>query len=165
MKESQGAKANRTGHTIENMMIPIFEGKGIKVYNYSELCKKEIREEISKSKQYVLKEVPYKNAYDSKGKTEFVIYHDEIETRVEIKWQTENGSVDEKFIYMFYNAVNNYPENDIILIVDGGGYKPGARKWLENAIENDMFDYKEKGKTIKLMYISDFIRYCNKDFK
>ena len=48
--------------------------------------------------------------------------------RVEAKWQQAAGSVDEKYPYMLLNGIYQYPEKEIIFVVDGGGYKPGARR-------------------------------------
>ncbi len=60
---------------------------------------------------------------------------------IETKRQSVAGSVDEKLPYVFLNARENYPEFDFVLVLDGNGWKPGARKWVETkAAAYDGFD-------------------------
>ena len=151
MEEKQGAKANRTGKALEQKIKDLFIEKGLKVYKYSEFIKKTTECDIDNTANYAIENVPYENAYGQISRTEFVLHYNGKSIRIEAKWQEAPGSVDEKYIFMFYNAVFHYPEKDVIFVVDGGGYRPGARKWLEESIENDRFEYKEKGKTIRLM--------------
>jgi hypothetical protein len=49
---------------------------------------------------------------------------------IESKWQGSSGSVDEKFPYLERNIVQRYP-CPAIVVVCGGGAKPGAIKWLK----------------------------------
>jgi hypothetical protein len=65
---------------------------------------------------------------------------------------------------MLLNGIYQYPESEIIFVVDGGGYKPGARKWLEDHIKENWLDYKSKGKDIKLMSIVEFANWFNHEF-
>ena len=120
--------------------------------------------DISNIKRYVVKNAHYVTIYNEKGRTEFVIVDDLRRIRVEAKYQASAGSVDEKFPYMLLNGIYQYPESEIIFVVDGGGYKPGARKWLEEQIKNNWLSYKEKGKDIKLMTIAEFINWFNHEF-
>ena len=85
------------------------------------------------------KNVPFTTIYGSEGKTEFVIYDTKTERsiRVESKYQATAGSVDEKYPYMLLNAISQYPEKEVILIVDGGGYKPGSRQWLKTQLSSN----------------------------
>lgn len=160
-----GSLANLNGHTFENVMIPLFKAHGFKVIqNYQLIHNAKIIKNVNR---YVIRNAPFVTIYNQKGKTEFVI-HDEIKKRairVENKWQQSAGSVDEKYPYMLLNGIYQYPENEIIFVVDGGGYKPGARLWLQNAITNDWLNFKEEEhKDIKLMTISEFITWFNSEF-
>jgi len=98
------------------------------------------------------------------GRTEFVIVDGCRRIRVEAKYQSAPGSVDEKYPYMLLNGIYNYPESEIIFVVDGGGYKPGARRWLENSINNNWLDYRSEGRDIKLMTIAEFAGWFNREF-
>jgi len=67
------------------------------------------------------------------ARSEFVIQADLVSRRIRIecRWQQSSGSVDEKFPYLLWNAERCMPETEIILLVDGGGAKPAAVKWLK----------------------------------
>ena len=164
MALSQGAQANKNGKVFENMMIPIFADAGFEVFTQSDLKKKKVQKKIQTLKRYVVRNSSYITIYGEGGKTEFVIIDDPRRIRVEAKFQASNGSVDEKYPYMLLNGIFQYPESEIIFVVDGGGYKPGARKWLENRIKENWLDYKERGKDIKLMTITEFATWFNHEF-
>ena len=152
-KFAGGVLAVKSGKIFEKQMIPIFEEAGYAVINAS-------NEKSSSPEKRVVKNAPYITSYGTKGKTEYVIKNGKRAIRVEAKHQTSNGSVDEKFPYLWDNAVNSYPEKEVILVVDGGGYRAAARQWLQNAIDNNRDNYKEKGKVIKLMTMDEFASWC-----
>ena len=167
-----GSLANMQGHIFEDTMIPIFERHGFAVFQNKELEK---RPDLLKGRdRYVIRNVPFTTIYEQPGKTEFVIYDRAAvnsdqqscirAVRVEAKWQQSAGSVDEKYPYMLLNGIYQYPEKEIVFVVDGGGYKPGARRWLQNRINEDWLKYRERGKVIQLMTINEFIRWFNAEF-
>ncbi|MBE6423073.1 PD-(D/E)XK nuclease superfamily protein [Succinivibrio dextrinosolvens] len=163
MEKKQGTLANSNGKVVETMLLPLFTKNGFEVLSYKDYSKLTAE---SRPPKYVIKEVPFTTIYNAPGRTEFVI----VDTtqnrtiRIESKYQATAGSVDEKYPYMFLNAVEQYPEKEIILIVDGDGYKAGAREWLERKINENWLDFKGKGKTIKLMKIIEFINWFNHEF-
>lgn len=157
---SQGARANQNGKVFEDMMIPIFKANGFEIFTESELKKID----VSNIKRYVVKNAHYITIYNESGRTEFVIVDDLRRIRVEAKYQASAGSVDEKFPYMLLNGIEKYPESEVIFVVDGGGYKPGARKWLKEHIKDNWLNFKDKGKDIKLMTITEFINWFNHEF-
>lgn len=53
---------------------------------------------------------------------------------IESKWQGSGGSADEKFPYLVENIRTQYP-CPAIIIVAGGGCKPGAEAWLRRQID------------------------------
>lgn len=158
--QTQGHLANMNGKIFENMLIPIFEAHGFQVFNEADVRSID----LSHIRRYVIKNASYVTIYDTQGKTEFVIVDDFRRIRVEAKYQAAKGSVDEKYPYMLLNGICQYPEKEIIFVVDGGGYKPGAREWLKNRIDENWLDYKAKGKDIKLMNISEFMNWFNHTF-
>jgi hypothetical protein len=162
-KKSQGAMANANGKVFEKMMIPVFEDNQFVVLSESAYLSNPSK--YSTIDRYVLKNVKYTTIYEHEGKTEFVIVAGNRRIRVEAKYQSAAGSVDEKYPYMLLNGIYQYPEKEIIFVVDGKGYKPGAHKWLKEHIENNWLDYKNKyGKDIKLMNISEFMNWFNHEF-
>lgn len=164
MDIKQGAQANKNGKVVERMLEPQFEDSGFKVLSYSDASKNP--DLIKTLDRYVLKNVPFTTIYGSEGKTEFVIYETKTERsiRVESKYQATAGSVDEKYPYMLLNAISQYPEKEVILIVDGGGYKPGSRQWLKTQLSSNWLNFKSSGKKIRLMYIAEFVNWFNHEF-
>lgn len=163
MRKSQGAMANKNGKTFEKMMVPIFNANDFEVIAYSDFIKNE--EKYQNPNRYVLKNVPYTTIYGTKGKTEFVIVDGERRVRIEAKYQASAGSVDEKYPYMLLNAVTQYPEQEVVFVLDGGGYKQGAFDWLEDYIKNDKFGHHSKyNKDIRLMKMADFLNWFNHEF-
>lgn len=159
-KISQGAQANLNGKIFEDMCIPIFTNHGYKIFTQAEINKRpEIVNGIDK---YVIRNAEYMSIYNHKGKTEFVLVNSERKVRVENKYQAAAGSVDEKFVYTLLNAIEAYPEKEAIIIIDGGGYKPGARQWVQDRIDENWLNFRDK-KDIKLMNITEFIKWFNKE--
>lgn len=78
--------------------------------------------------------------------------------------QATAGSVDEKYPYMLLNAISQYSEKEVILIVDGGGYKPGSRQWVKTQISSNWLNFKSSGKKIRLMFIAEFVNWFNHEF-
>ena len=162
---TQGAQANLNGKVFEEMMIPIFKSNGFEIFTESQVKKsKKIQKHLTKINKYVIKNASYITIYNEGGRTEFLIIYKERKIRVEAKYQASAGSVDEKYPYMLLNGIYKYPENEVIFVVDGGGYKPGAIDWLKTQIDNNWLDYKQKGKDIKLMSIVEFVNWFNHEF-
>lgn len=177
---TQGARANANGQIFEEQLIPLFQRNGYQVVKYSEythdlqLVERKKKSGINRAKaepayydemeKLVITSYPFQSIYGQKGKTEFLIVnkHQNRTIRVECKWQQTAGSVDEKFPYMYLNCVYAYDEAEVILIVDGGGYKPGARAWLEQAVANKWLIPEDSPKSIQLMTISEFTAWFNK---
>lgn len=57
---------------------------------------------------------------------------------VESKWQDVGGSVDEKFPYLVANIRECYPL-PVIVVVHGGGCRPGAVAWLRRHCDGRQF--------------------------
>ena len=137
---------------------------GFKSYKASEIKKKS--KQIETETRYLIKNAPYVSTFNTNSRTEFLAIDTDTDRhmRTEVKWQSAAGSVDEKFTYLMDNAVNAFPEKEVNLIIDGGGYKKGAREWVQRAIDNNWQNYKEKGKTIRLFTISEFKVWMIKEF-
>ena len=162
-EKSQGALANLSGKVFENMMIPVFNANGFQVISEKEY--QAHPEKYASLSRYILKNVAYTTIYEHEGKTEFVIVDGERRIRVEAKYQSAAGSVDEKYPYMLLNGIYQYPEREVIFVVDGGGYKPGAHKWLKKHIDENWLEYRTRhNKDIKLMSIAEFMNWFNHEF-
>ena len=155
-----GAKANLNGKIFEDMCKPIFINHGYKIFKESEIERNPSL--IDGVDKYVISNAKYLSIYNHIGRTEFVIVKGERRVRVENKYQAASGSVDEKFVYTLLNAIEAYPEKEAIIIIDGDGYKPGARKWVEDRINENWLDY-NKHIDIKLMRIVEFLQWFTKE--
>jgi len=51
---------------------------------------------------------------------------------IECKWQQSSGSVDEKYPFLYLNILKTAVPT--VILLDGGGYRPGARHWLLDRI-------------------------------
>lgn len=72
--------------------------------------------------------------YDTPIFADFAVYHPQKWPQcliIEAKWQQSGGSVDEKYPYLLLNIRNCYCYPTILLL-DGGGYKKGAEKWIRD---------------------------------
>lgn len=146
----QGAKANMSGHILEKTIIPMMQGYGYKVVIHSETKK---HPELLDENKIVFTNVPFTSIYNHTGKTEYVIINTSKgkKIRVEAKNQQSAGSVDEKFPNLFLNAIYSYPEDEIILLIEGKGWKVGALNWIRNAVEEYDKNYDIYGEALKVL--------------
>ncbi|MEJ2373392.1 PD-(D/E)XK nuclease superfamily protein [Sulfurimonas sp.] len=161
MARTQGNIANSSGNVLEQAVVSTFKTKGFEVVKYREWEKHPERY----SNELLLENVPFETIYGHNGNTEFLLKSQEydLEIRIECKWQQSAGSVDEKFPYLYLNCVHAMPEKDIIIIVEGGGYKEGALQWLKNAAEQGLYQESER-KNIQVVSLVEFLTWVNKSF-
>lgn len=96
-------------------------------------------EESSYIKQHVIGPT----IYGTERKVDFLLWgerldrFDDNDLVIECKWQASSGSVDEKFPYLVMNiALSKKPT---IIILDGGGYRLRAEKWLRDQVDDQEF--------------------------
>ena len=160
----KGSLASGQGKVLEEAVVSTFSRKGFEVVMWSQWNRK--RDDYGS--ELLLKNVPFKNIYGHDGYTEFLLRSEKfnLEMRIECKWQQSAGSVDEKFPYLYLNCVEAMPEDNILIIVDGGGAKEGAVRWLKAAAENKLFmDENNSHKNIEVLDLSGFIQWANLKFR
>lgn len=159
-EEASGLKANNSGmkleKAVEELFIKVFNGNVLMFKEYEKLL---IKNKINNSKPLLIKNYPYVSIYGSKCYSEFVLIAKNKRVRIECKHQKSAGSVDEKFAYLYLNVVTSYPEKEVILLVDGHGYRAGARQWLADSIGSNFLN--KDNKKIKLLYLSEMEEYLN----
>jgi len=161
MSTTQGSIANRQGKILERTVIPTFENYGFEVMLFSKWDKNP----QNYGSEFLLRNVPYKTIYGHPGRTEFLARSARLglNTRIECKWQQSSGSVDEKLPYLYLNCLEAMPENEIIIVIDGGGMKPGALEWLLQAVEGQKYlGENAQQKSIQVFSISEFVSWANK---
>lgn len=134
MLESSGAKANKTGNQLESMIRQTLENQ-----HYISIPARDF--DAAKTGMYAgralytTQALIGKTIYDSDRKCDFLLYHPQKFPNnlvIECKWQQAAGSVDEKFPFLVENIhLLGIPT---LIIVDGGGHKPGAVAWLKSQI-------------------------------
>lgn len=68
---------------------------------------------------------------------------------IECKWQDVGGSADEKYPYLVANIKKRFP-CPAIIVVDGGGPKPGAIQWLKSQVDG-----------VKLLHVFNLAEFCS----
>jgi len=129
---SSGGFANHTGNRLEK-----FIGHALDDYGYTEFW--DHKEQIFENRKAIggrqyAKQVPCGTSiYETKRKCDFLVLNKEKFPDgliIECKWQQSSGSVDEKYPFTVYNIFKiGVPT---IILLDGGGYKPAALKWLKD---------------------------------
>jgi hypothetical protein len=159
----QGSLATGSGNTLEQTVTGTILSKGFTLVTYREY----IKNGNKCGEELLIKNVPYRTIYNHHGKTEFLLISKKysLKIRIECKWQQSSGSVDEKFPYLYLNCIDAMPEEDIIIIIDGGGAKEGSVKWLKKAVEQRLYIDADKIKNIKVLNLAEFVRWSNFTFR
>lgn len=155
--QQQGRQAKQNGRILEQTILPLLQAKGFVPVSYSDYQ----RSPENFAGELVLTHVPYTTIYGASGYSEFVIRSNSrnLLIRVECKWQQAQGSVDEKFPFVYLNAIEAYPESMVFLIVDGGGARQGAVDWLKSAVRQKRFRREECAKDIRVLSVAEFIAW------
>lgn len=179
---TDGKKANKNGQILEEMIEPSLKKAKFTILSHDKWEALQMKVEKGKATmpdRIAIRSMPYTTIYNSKGKTEFVLisYTGAINTtsfpnanaqipftcRVECKRQEVSGSVDEKFPYLVINAEEAYPEDNVIIVSEIDGARPGAQDWLQNAIDSRRFQV-NKNKTIVHHSLVEFITWAGRAF-
>ena len=136
-KLTQGAKANQTGRYLEDAVEDFLnEECGVFPISYSDWANESVIPPYA-IRGILLKNVPYINIYGGNGWGEFLLsVEDRDDVRIECRLQNSAGSVDEKLPYLFETAAHAFEERIVILVVEGDGYKRGAKKYLKAKCES-----------------------------
>ena len=143
----QGTKANQTGQRLEDKVERLI------IQNLSVVSRR-----FSQTKDrtnVLLKHVPYTNIYGStRCRSEFLLCYKSRRIRIECKFQESAGSVDEKLPYLFMNFTQSIPEEEAIIVIEGNGFKVGAKEWLRK---------KCAGTKVSVMSLEEFRRHVAAD--
>lgn len=157
VKKTPGATANFTGRQLEN-----FVEETLKNNSWKFIEKNKFRDTIDESNLFSKKGGMFftreylvgKTLYDTNWKIDFLVSNlDGKIFGIECKWQQSSGSVDEKFPYLVLNIKEKCPY-PCIIIVDGDGYKPKAKEWLNRQVDE---------KLLAVLSLNEFVKFTNKD--
>ncbi|MGC8864665.1 MAG: PD-(D/E)XK nuclease superfamily protein [Bacteroidales bacterium] len=159
----KGTKGNKTGNILESTVIAILEKYGFKLIPYRDY----IKYPDKFGAELLLKNVPFTTIYEHHGNTEFLLQSAKynLKIRIECKWQQSSGSVDEKLPYLYLNALEAMPEEHIMIMIDGEGWKKGAIEWLKNAVRNKKYSAQNiYTNNIQVFSLMEFITRANNTF-
>ena len=132
---SSGKKANKTGISLES-----FVERALVTSDYKKIIKNKvntIHEASSLIGRFYITQAPADlTIYNTKRTSDFFVINNDIFSDgliIECKWQQVAGSVDEKYPFLFENIKKTGVPT--IILLDGGGYKPGAKEWLMSKVK------------------------------
>lgn len=155
---------SNSGGTLEGTVKSVLSGKGFEILNYREWEK----DKKAHSEEILLTHVPFQTIYEHPGRTEFLLKSKKynLEIRIECKWQQVAGSVDEKLPYLYLNVIEKMPEQNIMILIDGTGWKAGAIKWLKKAVEEKKYTAADnRQKNIQVLSLGEFLTWANQIFR
>ncbi len=161
---TQGAQANIHGSVLEELVVGTLVKHGFRFVRYSEYRRKPRQF----GNELLLKHVPFTTIYGGRGYTEFLLISEKfgLNTRIECKWQQRKGSVDEKLPYTYLSCVEAAPENDVVILIDGPGFRPGSVDWLRKAAaQKKYYSAEQREKSIRVMNMGEFITWANNTFR
>ena len=136
---TQGGRANKAGNVLEKTVEGALQGHGYVLVG-NNLPKKQklayLLNSISIPRRYARQVHIGPGIYGTDIYVDFYIIGSPAIAEgliIECKWQQVGGSVDEKLPYVNLNIQNCYPAPAIVLL-DGGGMKPGAITWLKQQV-------------------------------
>ncbi len=125
----QGRNANSAGKRLENFIEDTLIEKGAVSVLYSRVKSGKVT--IPEDAEKILyRQVPYKKLWDSIGLSDFLLKIGNRAIRIDSRSQTVSGSVEDKSPNLIYTARDNYPEKEIVIVLDGPGVKPKIRQWM-----------------------------------
>ena len=157
--------SKKTGSQLESAVKTVLTDKGFKLVNYRVWNRSADKEKYGK--ELLLENVPFTTVYKHSGNTEFLLISEKynLKIRIECKWQQVQGSVDEKLPYLYLNTIEAMPEKDIIILIDGDGWKNGAIQWLKNAVKEQKYTTENNNdKKILVFNLKEFFTWANKTF-
>ncbi len=129
-----GGQANNTGNALEVFVENALTRKGYEEFWDHKAQIFENRKAVG-GKQFA-KQVPCGTSiYETQRKCDFLVLNSEKFPEgliIECKWQQSSGSVDEKYPFTLFNIIKIAVPT--VILLDGGGYKPAAMKWLKDQV-------------------------------
>ena len=64
------------------------------------------------------------------------------------------------------NTIEAMPEKDIMILIDGDGFKIGAKTWLRNAVKKKLYTSEKNNNTnIQVFSLTEFFTWANNTFQ
>lgn len=154
---NSGRRAKQTGNSLEKFVEQALCEKGYTEFWDHKAHAFENRNAIG-GKQY-LKQLPIgPSIYETVRKCDFLVINRALfpdDLIIECKWQQSAGSVDEKYPLLLFNILKTGIPT--VVLLDGEGYRPAAKKWLEEQAH-------PKGALIGVWTMAEFHKAVNNGF-
>lgn len=150
MKKEKGIDTKTTSTNLESFIENCLKENSYSLIEKFRFDAATFLEQPIYSKQYPVG----KSIYETEMSCDFIIFHPEKHKEfliIDSKWQQSTGTADEKYPYWILNIKKTYPFKTIILL-DGGGYRKGAEKWLKSQLDD---------KLIHVFTMSEFQKWIN----
>lgn len=131
---TSGGQANYTGRTFQKFIENSLISCGYVYMDRKHFQPSTYLHQPTYSRQFGIGKGLYDGERDLR--CDFILYHPQKHTHclvIEAKWQKSGGSIDEKFPYVVTN-IQEYSPYKTVVVLDGGGYKPHAEKWLRDQV-------------------------------
>ena len=147
---SQGARAVKSGTDQEILVEKILVELGVLSVTWN-VCNQNTLGHVP---VVLFKQVPYIGVIGSQGKSDFLLCNNLSgnKIRIEVKAQFVGGSADEKLDRLINNCAV-FKERDVIIIMEGNGFRPGTREYIVNIAS------KIPDKNINIFNIGQFRSY------
>ena len=130
------AQANLTGTALQQFVESTLSGRHYTFVARDAFGPARYFQQAIYSRQYYVGQ----SIYGTNLFCDYILYHPQKHRDsliVETKWQQIGGSVDEKYPYLLLNIQYRYPHRTV-LVLDGGGYKAGAERWIRDQTGNNL---------------------------
>jgi len=155
--ETSGGRANKTGNKLEKFVAAALQGCGYKEF-WNHKAQAFANRKTIGGKQYLTQLPAGDTIYETMRKCDFLVINRDKFTNdliIECKWQQSSGSVDEKYPFLLFNIIRTGIPT--VVLLDGGGYKPAAMKWLKEQVN-------PKGALIGVWDMAEFQKQVNNGF-
>lgn len=128
---NQESHANKTGNNLEKFVNNLLIDCGYRQVDKNNFDLEMYFDKPVFTRQYYIGQ----SIYETKQYCDFIRYNPTKYPNklcIEVKWQARSGSVDEKYPYLVLNIEKR--EIPTIIILDGSGYKRGAKDWLKEQV-------------------------------
>lgn len=128
MSKTGGGRANKSGNTLEQMGEAFLVSHG-----YAKSPNRNYGIHTVEKKPVYFRQLNIgQTIYDTSLNVDFFVYSPTKHKKgliIECKWQQSGGSIDEKYPYLVQNLLKT--KETSLVVLDGGGYKPGTKAWLK----------------------------------
>lgn len=150
--EFSQAYAHVTGSNFEQTIISVARNAGFPLVAVEDT--NQIKED-----KVLIASPPYINVTGRKATSDFLLINRKQRIRIEALWQQSRGSIDLKLGHYYTIATNEvYPEDFVILIIDGHGWRTGLVNWYKKMAKNYN---KHSDKKLYILNLDEFMTWIS----